>query len=126
VSDSQDLTPAIVPSGKVSFFSPSVLVGEIIGSDLVSDLSALSTPGNSDERPGIVSVLELSNVAVVQSIIDQIDCPPGMIVWLGNTGASQHSSSSKEGARNERASGGDWATSDSRVHFRLARAVHQR
>jgi hypothetical protein len=61
VSDSQDLTPAIIPSGIVSFFSPSVLVGELIGSDLVSDLSALSTPGNSDEMPGIVSVSELSN-----------------------------------------------------------------
>jgi hypothetical protein len=44
-------------------------------------------------------------VAVVHSIIDQIDCPPGMIIWLGDTGASQHSSSVKNGAHNERASG---------------------
>jgi hypothetical protein len=105
VSDSQDVTPAIVPSGKVSLFSPSVLVGENIRSDLVSDLSALSTSDISNEMPGIVSVSELSNATVVQSIIDQIDCPPGMIIWLGDTGASQHSSSAKNGARNVRASG---------------------
>jgi hypothetical protein len=95
LSDSQSLTPDIVLSGKSSVFSPSKLIGELVSSDQVSDLSALSTPGAFSFTPGIVSVSGLSAAELAQSVIDKIQCPEGTIIWIGDTGASQHSSKSK-------------------------------
>ena len=79
---------------------PSVLIGEIIMSDQVSDLSALCMPGKSSQMLGIVSTSELSAVELVQSVIDKIKCPKGTDIWLGDTGASQDCSKNKVGATN--------------------------
>jgi hypothetical protein len=54
---------------------------------------------------GIVSVSKLSAAKLAQSVIDKIQCPKGTIIWIGDTGASQHSSKSKEGAINIRNAG---------------------
>jgi hypothetical protein len=86
-------------------FSPSELIGELVSSDQVSDLSTLSTPGAFSFTPGIVSVSELSAAELAQSVINKIQCPEGTIIWIGDTGALQHSSKSKEGAINIRNAG---------------------
>jgi hypothetical protein len=62
-------------------------------------------PGTFSFTQGIVSVSELSAAELAQSVIDKIQCLEGTIIWIGDTGASQHSSKSKEGAINIRNAG---------------------